>query len=73
VVVHTFNSSTWETETGKPLSLRAAPYTEGVPGQPGLQRNSVLKNKNNNNRKETETISKEGWTYQLSLFPSKLY
>jgi hypothetical protein len=45
VVAHAVNPSTWEAEAGGFLSLRPAWSTEQVPGQPGLQRNPVLKNK----------------------------
>jgi hypothetical protein len=45
VVVHAFNSSTWEAEAGGFLSSRPAWSTKRVPGQPGLQRNPVSKKK----------------------------
>jgi hypothetical protein len=41
VVVHTFNSSTWEAETGRFLSPRPAWSTEWIPGQPGLHRETL--------------------------------
>jgi hypothetical protein len=46
-VEHSFNLSTQETEEGRPLSSRPAWSTEGVPGQPGLHRETVSKNKTN--------------------------
>jgi hypothetical protein len=41
VVVHTFNSSTWEAEAGRFLSSRPAWSTKWVPGQPGLHRETL--------------------------------
>jgi hypothetical protein len=43
VVVHAFNPRTWEAEAGGFLSSRPARSTEGVPGQPGLHRETVSK------------------------------
>jgi hypothetical protein len=48
MVAHIFNPSTWEAEAGEFLSLSPAWSTEFVPGQPGLQRNPVSKNKQTN-------------------------
>ena len=41
MVVHTFHPSTWEAEADTFLSLRPAWSTEGVPGQPGLHRETL--------------------------------
>jgi hypothetical protein len=41
VVVHAFNPSTWEAEAGRFLSSRPAWSTKGVPGQPGLHRETL--------------------------------
>jgi hypothetical protein len=41
VVAHAFNPSTREAEAGGFLSSRPAWSTEGVPGQPGLQRETL--------------------------------
>jgi hypothetical protein len=41
VVAHTFNSSTWEVEAGRFLSLRPAWSTEWVPRQLGLHRETL--------------------------------
>ena len=41
MVVHTFNPSTWEAGAGRSLSSSPAWSTEGVPGKPGLQRETV--------------------------------
>ena len=41
VVVHTFNPSTWEAETGRSLSSRPSWSTNQVPGQPGLHRETL--------------------------------
>jgi hypothetical protein len=48
VVVHAFNPSTWKAEAGGFLSSRPAWSTKWVPGQPGLQRNPILKKKKPN-------------------------
>jgi hypothetical protein len=52
VVVQAFNSSTWEAEAGRFLSLRTAWSTEWVPGQKELNREPCLENNNNNNNKK---------------------
>jgi hypothetical protein len=46
VVAHTFNPSTWETETSGFLSSRPAWSTEWVPGRPGLYRETLSQSKN---------------------------
>jgi hypothetical protein len=59
VMEQAFNPSTWEAEAGGFLSSRPAWSTKWVPGQPGLQRNSVLKNqkpKTKNQKKKKQTI-----------------
>jgi hypothetical protein len=50
VVAHTFNPSTWEAEAEADgfLSYRPAWSTQWVPGQPGLQRETLSQNNNNN-------------------------
>jgi hypothetical protein len=51
LVVHAFNSNTWEAEGGRFLSLRSAWSTEWVPGQPWLHRETLSqKNKPNQNK-----------------------
>jgi hypothetical protein len=45
VVAHAFNPSTREAEAGGSLSSRPAWSTEGVPGQPGLYRETLSKKK----------------------------
>jgi hypothetical protein len=45
VVAHAFDSSTWEGEAGRFLSLRPAWSTAWVPGQPGLYRETLSKKK----------------------------
>jgi hypothetical protein len=61
MVVHAFNPSTWEAEAGRFLSSRPAWSTEWVPGQPGLQRETLsgkqkqkqkLPKQNNDNKKD---------------------
>ena len=44
VVVHTINHSSQETEAGRCLGLKSTWSTEKVLGQPGLYRNTILKN-----------------------------
>jgi hypothetical protein len=39
--VHTFNSSTQEAEIGGSLNLGPAWFTEGVPGHPGLHKETL--------------------------------
>ena len=41
MVVHNFNTSTWETEAGGSLSSRALWSTKQVLGQPGLHRETL--------------------------------
>jgi hypothetical protein len=45
VVVHFFNPSTREAEAGRFLSSRPAWSTKGVPGQPGLYRETLSQKK----------------------------
>jgi hypothetical protein len=59
VVAHTFNPRTWKTEAGRSLSLWPAWSTEGVPGQPGLQRNPVSKNQTKKKKKKEEEEEEE--------------
>ena len=54
-MAHTFNPSTWEAEAGEFLSSRPAWFTDWVPGQPRLHRETLsqeIKNNNNNNNKK---------------------
>jgi hypothetical protein len=55
--VPTFNPSTQEAETGRSLSLRPAWFTERVPGQPGLHRETMSGNKQTN--KQTTTTGSQ--------------
>jgi hypothetical protein len=48
VVELAFNPSTWEAEAGEFLSLRPAWSTEWVPGQPGLYRETLSREKKRN-------------------------
>ena len=41
MVAHAFNPSTWESEASRFLSLRPVWFTQWVPGQPGLYRESL--------------------------------
>ena len=38
---HAFNPNTWEAEVGESLSSRPAWFIKQVPGQPGLNRETV--------------------------------
>jgi hypothetical protein len=53
VVAHTFNPSTWEAEAGGFLSSRPAWSTKRVPGQPGLYRETLSREKKKTNNKQT--------------------
>ena len=50
MVAHAFNPSTREAEAGGFLSLRPAWSTKGVPGQPGLYRETLSKKKKKKKR-----------------------
>jgi hypothetical protein len=52
VVTHTLNSSTWEAEAGRFLSLRPTWSIEWAPGQPGLHRETLSKKK----KKKKQTL-----------------
>ena len=59
--MHAFNPSTWEAEAGRFLSSRPAQSTEGVPGQPGLHRETLSGKKQKTNK---QTNKKEKWSGQ---------
>jgi hypothetical protein len=62
VVVHAFNLSTWEAEAGGFLSLRPTWSTKGVPGQPGLYRETLsrkTKNKQKNKKQKKNKKNKQ--------------
>jgi hypothetical protein len=50
MVAHAFNPSSWEAEAGQFLSSRPAWSTELVPGQPGLYRETLSRNKIKQNK-----------------------
>jgi hypothetical protein len=52
-----FNPSTWEAEAGEFLSSRPAWSTEGVPGQPGLHR-ETLSRKTKKQKKQNKKTKK---------------
>jgi hypothetical protein len=62
VVVHAFNPSTREAEAGGFLSLRPAWSTKGVPGQPGLYRETLSQKKNKT--KQNKQTKKEVQFFQ---------
>jgi hypothetical protein len=65
VVAHTFDCHTWEAEAeveaGRFLSPRPAWSTKGVPGQPGLYRETLSrkKQKTKTKKKKTKTKNKQ--------------
>jgi hypothetical protein len=61
MVVYTFNPSTWEAEAGGFLSSRPAWSTKGVPGQPGLYRETLSQKtkQNKTNKKQTNKKQKK--------------
>jgi hypothetical protein len=62
VVAHAFNPSTREAEAGGFLSLRPAWSTKGVPGQPGLYRETLSQKKNKT--KQNKQTKKEVQFFQ---------
>jgi hypothetical protein len=60
MVAHTFNPSTWEAEAGGFPSSRPPWSTKCVPGQPGLQRNPVLKQQQQQRKNERKNERKKG-------------
>jgi hypothetical protein len=59
VVVHAFNPSTWEAEVGGFLSSRS---TESVPGQPGLDRETLPQKTNKQTNKAPHKKEEEMYT-----------
>jgi hypothetical protein len=57
MVAHAFNPSTWEAEAGRFLSLRPAWSTKGVPGQPGLHRETLAGKTNKQTNKCLSNIN----------------
>jgi hypothetical protein len=51
VVAHAFDPSTWEAEAGGFLGSRPAWFTEWVPGQPGLHRETLSRKSNKQTKK----------------------
>jgi hypothetical protein len=58
-VAHAFNPSTWEAETGGFLSSRPAWSKERVPGQPGLNRETLSQRKKKKRKKKKEKRKEE--------------
>jgi hypothetical protein len=54
MVAHTFNPSTWRTEAGGFLSSRPAWSTKGVPGQPGIYRETLSQKQNKTKQNKTK-------------------
>jgi hypothetical protein len=54
VVAHTINLSTWEAEAGGFLGSRPAWFTERVPGQPGLHRETLSLKQNKTKQNKTK-------------------
>lgn len=55
-MVHIFNTSTWEAEAGRCLSVQGQPGLHSeIPGLPGLCRAPVCKNKNKQKIYENKT------------------
>jgi hypothetical protein len=59
VVVHAFDSSTWEAEAGGFLSSRPAWSTEWVPGQPGLHRETLSQKQKQKQKQNKQTKNPE--------------
>jgi hypothetical protein len=54
VLMHAFNPSTWEAEAGGFLSSGPAWSTEWVPGQPGLHRETLSREKKKKKKKKNK-------------------
>jgi hypothetical protein len=54
MVVHAFNTSTWEAGAGGFLSSRPVWSTKWVPGQPGLHRETLSQKKKKNKKKNNK-------------------
>ena len=70
VVVHTFNSSSWEAEAGECLSSRPAWSRRWVPEQPGLYRETLPGKKNQTKSKQTALVF-HIFQHQWIWFPNK--
>jgi hypothetical protein len=66
VVAHTFNPSTREAEAGGFLSSRPAWSIEGVPGQPGLYRETL------SGKKQNKTKQNKPYFHELSVVTHSL-
>jgi hypothetical protein len=67
VVAHAFNPSTWEAEAGGFLSSKPAWSTEGVPGQPGLHRETLSQKKKKKKKRKKEKEKGSRWLSQAML------
>ena len=54
VVAHAFNFRNQEREAGRPMGLRPMWSTEQVPGKPGLHRETLSQQKEDNEHKSLE-------------------
>jgi ABC-type phosphate/phosphonate transport system substrate-binding protein len=59
MVVHAFNPSTWEAEAGRFLSLKLAWFTELVPGQPWLHRETLSQKKKKTRKQKQIKTNKQ--------------
>jgi hypothetical protein len=59
VVVHVFNSSTWEAEADGFLSSSPAWSTERVPGQPGLYRETLSQKQQQQQQQQQQQTNKQ--------------
>ena len=60
MVVHAFETSTWEAEAGGFLSSSPAWSTELVPGQPGLHIKTLSRKKKKKERKKEKEKERNG-------------
>jgi hypothetical protein len=69
-VAYAFNPSTWEAEAGEFLSSRPAWSTERVPGQPGLNRETLSGKTKNKQQQQQQKKTKQ--KAELKLNEAKL-
>lgn len=67
VVAHSFNPRPWEAERVPTLNSRPVRYTEGIPGQPGIYRETMFRKQQQQHNNSQQGDSTDKSVYHASL------